>query len=55
MYNHHKTAIETITNKLKSRDEILGIIVGGSVAHGFANENSDIDLMLGRTGDGSPF
>lgn len=46
MYNHHKMAIETITNKLKSRDEILGIIVGGSVAHGFANENSDIDLML---------
>ncbi|MDF2985280.1 MAG: hypothetical protein K0R50_790 [Eubacterium sp.] len=46
MYNHHKIAIETITNKLKSREEVLGIIIGGSVAHGFANENSDIDLML---------
>lgn len=46
MYSHHKIAIETITNKLKSRDEVLGIIIGGSVAHGFANEKSDIDLML---------
>jgi hypothetical protein len=46
MYNHHKTAIETITNKLKLRDDVLGIIIGGSIAHGFANEKSDIDLML---------
>lgn len=46
MYNHHKLAIETITNKLKQREDVLGIIIGGSVAHGFAAENSDIDLML---------
>ena len=46
MYSHHKIAIETITNKLKSRDEVLGIIIGGSVAYGFANEKSDIDVML---------
>ena len=46
MYNHHKIAIETITNKLKLREDVIGIIIGGSVAHGFANENSDIDLML---------
>lgn len=46
MYNHHKTAIEAITNKLKLREEVIGIIIGGSVAHGFAKENSDIDLML---------
>jgi len=46
MYDHHKKAIEAITNKLKSRDDVQGIIIGGSVAHGFANEQSDIDLML---------
>lgn len=46
MYNHHKLAIEAITNKLKLKEEILGVIIGGSVAHGFANENSDIDIML---------
>lgn len=46
MYTHHITAIETITSKLKLREDILGVIIGGSVAHGFANENSDIDLMI---------
>ncbi|MDR3595974.1 nucleotidyltransferase domain-containing protein [Clostridium sp.] len=46
MYNHHKKAIEDITNKLKTNEEILGIIIGGSVAHGFANEKSDIDIMI---------
>jgi predicted nucleotidyltransferase len=46
MYEHHKKAIETITNKLESRSEVLGVILGGSVAHGFANEKSDIDLMI---------
>ncbi|HEX3076854.1 MAG TPA: nucleotidyltransferase domain-containing protein [Lachnospiraceae bacterium] len=46
MYNHHKLAIETVTNKLKLKENILGVIIGGSVAHGFAGENSDIDLML---------
>ena len=46
MYQHHREAIETITRKLKTREDILGIIVAGSVAHGFENEASDIDLML---------
>ena len=46
MYEHHAAAIENITEKLKARKDILGIIVGGSVAHGFAGEDSDIDLML---------
>ena len=46
MLQHHKDAIRTITEKLKVRKEILGVIVGGSVAHGFAREDSDIDLMI---------
>lgn len=46
MYKHHQTAIDTITNKLKTKEEIIGIIIGGSVAHGYANETSDIDIMI---------
>ena len=46
MYRHHIEAIDAITNKLKTREEILGIIIGGSVAHGFSNESSDIDIMI---------
>lgn len=46
MYEHHKKAIKDITNKLKVKEEILGIIMGGSVAHGFASKESDIDIMI---------
>lgn len=46
MFDHHKKAIETVTSKLKQREEVLGVIIGGSIAHGFANEQSDIDLFL---------
>ncbi|OCT17248.1 hypothetical protein A8709_27335 [Paenibacillus pectinilyticus] len=52
MYPHHQTAINMVTNKLKAKEEILAVIVGGSVAHGFAKEDSDIDLMLVVSDDG---
>lgn len=42
MYAHHKKTIEKAIAKLKSNQKIIA----GSVAHGFASENSDIDLML---------
>lgn len=51
MYNHHKKAIKDITNKFKENEEVLGIIMGGSVAHGFANESSDIDIMIVLSND----
>jgi len=46
MYAHHKKTIEKAIAKLKSNQKIIAVILGGSVAHGFASENSDIDLML---------
>jgi hypothetical protein len=46
MYPHHQAAIDAITNKLKARPDVLGVIIGGSVAHGFAGEQSDIDIMI---------
>lgn len=46
MYKHHKETIEKIVYKLKDRSDILGILVGGSIAHGFAKESSDVDIMI---------
>lgn len=46
MYPHHQAAIEAITNKLKAREDVQGVIIGGSIAHGYANENSDVDIMI---------
>src|SRR6056297_1876557 len=46
MLQHHKNTIQRITNKLKAREDILGILVCGSIAHGFETPTSDVDLML---------
>lgn len=46
MYPHHQKAIEAITLKMQAKNEVLGVIIGGSVAHGYASETSDIDIMI---------
>ncbi|WP_150266995.1 nucleotidyltransferase domain-containing protein [Paenibacillus tepidiphilus] len=46
MYQHHQQAIAAITAKLQTREDVLGVIIGGSVAHGYASETSDLDIML---------
>jgi hypothetical protein len=46
MYKHHEETIRRITDKLKVREDVLGIMIGGSIAHGFATEISDVDIMI---------
>jgi hypothetical protein len=46
MYLHHEETIKNITEKLKKRDDVLGLLVAGSVAHGFEAETSDVDIMI---------
>ena len=46
MYLHHEETIKNITEKLKKRDDVLGLLVAGSVAHGFESETSDVDIMI---------
>ncbi len=46
MYLHHEETIKNISEKLKKRDDVLGLLVAGSVAHGFEAENSDVDIMI---------
>ncbi|WP_310832522.1 nucleotidyltransferase domain-containing protein [Paenibacillus pedocola] len=46
MYQHHQTAISAVTDKLGARQDVLGIIIGGSIAHGYASETSDLDVMI---------
>lgn len=46
MYKHHNDAIRAATEKLGKQENVRGVIIGGSVAHGFAMENSDVDVMI---------
>jgi hypothetical protein len=46
MYKHHKDTIENITYKLMKQEEVLAVIIGGSIAHRFERETSDVDIMI---------
>jgi predicted nucleotidyltransferase len=43
---HHQETIEIITDYFKKEGNIQGLIIGGSIAHGFAAEKSDVDILL---------
>ena len=46
MHKHHEESIDNITTKLRANDEVLALLVTGSIAHGFETPVSDIDIMI---------
>ncbi len=45
-YEHHKKLVRAILNECMATDEIIGLMLIGSVARGDANPDSDLDLYL---------
>ena len=46
MYPHHTRSIQNVTDYFQRDPEMLALLLGGSIAHGFESETSDIDLMI---------
>lgn len=46
MEKHHQESIEKFVAIYKTDPAILAILLGGSLAHGFANPDADIDVCL---------
>lgn len=46
MYSHHEDSIARTTEHFNKDPEVLALILGGSIAHGFAGPASDIDVMM---------
>ncbi len=46
VFKHHRAAILAVTKQLSAWDGVDGILIYGSVAHGFALENSDLDVKI---------
>ncbi len=46
MYIHHEETIKKIVETFKKDKNVLGVLLGGSIAHGFESENSDVDIMI---------
>jgi hypothetical protein len=46
MYEHHEASIQKVVEYFRTVPEVEALILGGSIAHGFASADSDIDLMI---------
>jgi len=46
LYKHHQEAIENITVKMKKNEDVLALLIAGSIAHGFAAADADVDIMI---------
>jgi predicted nucleotidyltransferase len=44
--DHHQATIDRAVARLRARDDVLAVLVGGSIAHGFAAPSSDVDLLI---------
>ena len=46
MHAHHQATLQRVTDYFQAQPHVLALILGGSIAHGFAQENSDVDVMI---------
>ena len=46
LLEHHRATIDRAVARLQARDDVLAVLVGGSIAHGFATATSDVDLLI---------
>lgn len=46
MYPHHIQSIQNVTDYFQGDPEVLALLLGGSIAHGFETPTSDVDIMI---------
>lgn len=51
MESHHSKAIDVFLEIYSKKKEFIAILLAGSLTHGFAKPNSDIDIILVATDD----
>lgn len=51
MEKHHQATIDRFIARYAEDENVLAIVLGGSIAHGFAKPDSDIDVLIVVTDD----
>ena len=46
MYPHHSQSIQNVTEYFQRDPEVLALLLGGSIAHGFETSTSDVDILI---------
>jgi hypothetical protein len=46
MYEHHEKSIENTKNHFLADPSVLALLLSGSIAHGFEDADSDVDILI---------
>ncbi len=46
MFPHHATTIANVVAHFANREEVLAVLLTGSIAHGYARASSDVDIAI---------
>jgi len=46
MYDHHIQSIENVRNHFLADPSVLALLISGSIAHGFEDASSDVDILI---------
>ncbi len=46
MYQHHQETINNVITSFKQDPHVLALVLGGSIAHGYAKPSSDVDIVI---------
>ncbi|MEO8355329.1 MAG: nucleotidyltransferase domain-containing protein [Chloroflexota bacterium] len=46
MYPHHTQSIQNVTDYFQRDPQVIALLLGGSIAHGFETPTSDVDIMI---------
>jgi hypothetical protein len=46
MYPQHTETVSNIVAHFTAREDVLAVLLTGSIAHGFSRENSDVDIAI---------
>src|ERR1700690_3770217 len=46
IHSHHTKSIQRVTDYFEHDPEVLALLLGGSIAHGFETASSDVDIMI---------
>ena len=49
--DHHQKAIDRLAAAYRDNPDFLGLVIGGSVAKGYARDDSDVDFLIIATDD----
>lgn len=46
MFEHHSTTLARVADHFSKDPEVIALLLGGSIAHGFCTAESDVDVMI---------